>query len=70
MGKKKRRVFLCRGTLRVKVKSKVILTSFPKIHGKETFVGAKDGRLVELVVSEAPPRSKIGRERRAKEMSG
>ena len=43
-GKKKRRVFLCRRTVRVKVKSKVILTSFPKIQGRETFVGAKDRR--------------------------
>ena len=43
-GKKKRRVFLCRRTVRVKVKSKVILTSFPKIQEKETLVGAKDRR--------------------------
>ena len=43
-GKKKRRVFLCRRTVRVKVKSKVILTSFPKIQERETFVGAKDRR--------------------------
>ena len=41
---KKRRVFLCRRTVRVKVKSKVILTSFPKIQKRETFVGAKDRR--------------------------
>ena len=43
--------------------------SFPKIQGRETFVGAKEGRLVELVGdqnpgSEAPPWSKIGRERK------
>ena len=55
--------------MRVKVKSKVILTSFLKIQGRETSVGAKDGRLVELVGdqntgSEAPPRSKTGRERK------
>ena len=43
-GKKKRRVFLCRRTVRAKVKSKVILTSSPKIQGRETFVGAKDRR--------------------------
>ena len=43
-GKKKRRVFLCRRTVRVKVKSKVILTSFPKIQERETFAGAKDRR--------------------------
>ena len=41
-GKKKRRVFLCRRTVRVKVKSKLIPTSFPKIQVRETFVGAKD----------------------------
>ena len=40
--KRKRRVFLCRRTVRVKVKSKVIPTSFLKIQGRETFVGAKD----------------------------
>ena len=43
-GKKIRRVFLCRRTARVKGKSKVIPTSFLKIHGRETFVGAKDRR--------------------------
>ena len=42
-GKKKRPVFLCR-TVRVKVKCKVILTSFLKIQEWETFVGAKDWR--------------------------
>ena len=59
--------------MRVKVKSKVILTSFLKIQGRKTFVGAKKnenkGRLVELVGdqnqgSEAPPWSNIGRERK------
>ena len=43
-GKKKRRIFLCRRTVRVKVNSKVIPTSFLKIQGRETFVGAKDRR--------------------------
>ena len=43
-GKKKRRVFLCRRTVRVKVKSKLIPRSFPKIQVRETFVGAKDRR--------------------------
>ena len=43
-GKKKIRVFLCRRTVRVKVKSKVIQGGFPKIQGRETFVGAKDQR--------------------------
>ena len=43
-GKKKRRAFFCRRTVRAKVKSKVIPTSFPKIQGRETFVGAKDRR--------------------------
>ena len=51
--------------MRVEVKSKVIPTSFLKVKGRETFVGAKEGRLVELVgdqnpSSEAPPRSKKG----------
>ena len=49
-GKKKRQVFLCRRTVRVEVKSKVIQTSFLNIQERETFVGAKEGRLVELVV--------------------
>ena len=67
-GKRKRQVFLCRRTVRVKVKGKVIPTGFLKIEGRETFIGAKDwrkrGRLVEFVSDqnpgpEAPPRSKI-----------
>ena len=43
-GKRKRRVFLCIGIVRVKVKSKVIPTSFLKTEGRETFVGAKERR--------------------------
>ena len=43
-GKKKRRVFVCRRTVRVKEKSEVMPTSFLKIQGRETFVGAKDRR--------------------------
>ena len=43
-GKRKRRVVLCRRTVRVEVKSKVIPTSFLKIEGRETFVGVKDRR--------------------------
>ena len=55
--------------MRVKVKSKVIPTSFPNIQDRETFVGEKEERLVELVGdqnpgSEAPPRSKTGREKK------
>ena len=42
--KKKRRVFLRRRTVRIKVKSKVIPRSFPKIQGRETFFEAKDRR--------------------------
>ena len=38
----KRRVFLCKRTVRVEVKGKVISTSFLKIEGKGTFVEAKD----------------------------
>ena len=43
-GKRKRPVFLCRRTVGVKVKSKVIPMSFLKIEGREPFVGAKDWR--------------------------
>ena len=43
-GKEKRRVFLCRRTVRVEVKSKVLLTSFPNFQGRETFVGTKNRR--------------------------
>ena len=58
---------------RVQVKNKVIPTSFLKIEGKGTFVGAKDrekeGQLHELAGNhnpgpEAPPRRKKGREKR------
>ena len=42
-GKRKRRVFLCRRTVTVKVKSKVIPRSFLKIEGRGTFVKAKTG---------------------------
>ena len=57
----------------VKVKSKVIPTSFLKIEGTETLVEAihqrKRGRLVELVGDQSPgsealSRSRIERERR------
>ena len=40
----RRRVFLCRRTLSVKVKSKVIPTGFLKTEGRGTFVGTKDWR--------------------------
>ena len=43
-GKRKRRVFLRRRTVRVKVEGKVIPTSFLKIQRRETLVGAKDLR--------------------------
>ena len=74
--KRKRGVFLCRRTVRVNVKSKVIPTSFMKIEGRRMFVGEKDrGRLVELGSHQkqgqkAPPRSKTGRKGGTKEMSG
>ena len=42
--KRKRRVFLCRRTVRVKVEGKVIPASFLKIEGRGTLVGAKDRR--------------------------
>ena len=41
---KKKRIFLCRRTVRVKVKGKVIPASFLKIEGRRTFVGVKDRR--------------------------
>ena len=40
----KERVFLCRRTVKGEVKSKVVPTSFLKIEGWGTFVGAKDRR--------------------------
>ena len=43
-GKRKRRVFLCRGTVRVKVEGKAIPASFLKIEGRGTLVGAMDRR--------------------------
>ena len=43
-GKRKKRVFLCRRTVRVKIESKVIPASFRKIEERGTFVGAKDRR--------------------------
>ena len=42
-GKRMRQVFLCRRTVRVEVKSKVILTSFLKIVGRRTSLGRKTG---------------------------
>ena len=42
--KRKRRVFLCWRTVRVKVQGKVIRMSFLKIKRRGTFVGAKDRR--------------------------
>ena len=43
-GKRKRRVFLCRRTVRVKVGGKAIPASFLKIEGRGTLVGAKHRR--------------------------
>ena len=42
--KRKRRVFLCRRTVRVKVEGKVIPASFLKIQRRGTIVGVKDQR--------------------------
>ena len=42
--KKKIRVFLCRRTVRVKVKGKIIPTNSLKIKGKRPFVGAEERR--------------------------
>ena len=41
-GKKKRLVFLCRRTMRVAVKDKVIPTRFLKTEGRGTFVGMEE----------------------------
>ena len=44
----KRRVFLCRRTVRVKVEGKAIPASFLKIEGRRTLVGAigqREGRI-------------------------
>ena len=41
---RKRRVFLCRRTVRVEVRSKVIPAGLLKIEGRGTFVEAKDRR--------------------------
>ena len=66
-GKRKRRVFLCRLTVRVKVGDKVISASFQKVEGRGTLIGAKDqgekDSWKELVdgqnpVPEASPRTK------------
>ena len=54
--------------MRVKVNSIVIPASFLKIEGSETFVGEKEGWLIELVGDQNPgpaasPRNKRWRER-------
>ena len=43
-GKRKRRVFLCRGTVGVNVGGKAISASFLKIEGRGALVVAKDRR--------------------------
>ena len=43
-GKRKRQVFICRRTMRVKLTDKVIPVSFRKIEGRGTLFGAKDRR--------------------------
>ena len=43
-GKRKRRVLLCRKTLGIEVRSKVIQVSFLKVEGRGMLVGAKDWR--------------------------
>ena len=53
-GRRKRRVFLCRRTVRIKVQGKVIPASFLKIEGRGTLVAVKDqregeGQLEQLV---------------------
>ena len=75
--KRKRRVFLCRKTVGVKVGGKIISASFLKVEGRRTLVGAKDwreGQIQELVGGqnpgpEAPLKSKKGQERREQRRS-
>ena len=70
--KRKRRAFLCRRTVRVKVRSKVIPSSILKIEGRGTIIGVKgrrEGEIKEFIDDQnpgpkAPPISKKGRERR------
>ena len=52
-GKKKRRVFLCRDTVTVELKGKVIPASFLKIEGRGCSLGQKTGETVTV--------SRIGR---------
>ena len=54
--KKERRVFLCRRTVRVEVKSKVIPTSFLKIKGRGRSLGRKTGKRGTAVVQRAARR--------------
>ena len=71
-GKRKRRVFLCRRTVQVKVGGKAIPASFLKVEGRGTLVwaiGWREGQIKELVDGqnpgpEAPPRSKKGQKKR------
>ena len=68
-GKRKRRVFLCRGTVGVKVIGKAIPASFLKIEGRGALVGAIDRRErgIDKKIgkwSVAPPMSKKGQEKR------
>ena len=68
-GKRKRRVFLCRRTVGVKVISKSIPASFLKIEGRGALVGAIDRRERGINKrigkwSVAPPMSKKGQEKR------
>ena len=68
----KRGVFLCRWTVRIDEKGKVISTIFLKIEGRGRTLGRKNGELVESVgdqspSSEAPPGA---REEGAKKTSG
>ena len=71
-GKRKRRVFLCRRIVGVKIGGKVIPASFLKAEGRGRLLGRKTGergQIEELVGgenpgAEAPPMGKKERERR------
>ena len=76
----KRRVLICRETVRVKVGGKAILASFLKVEGRGTLVGAKDrsergmdrriGRWSEPKSPSTSQEQDKAREKGAKKMSG
>ena len=71
--KRKRRVFLCGWTVRVKVIDKVIPESFLKVEERGTLVGAidrREGRIEELVGGQNPGHELPHRSRKRQEKRG